>query len=143
MPLHPGRYAELLGEKIRRHDVPVWLINTGWTGGPCGEGQRIRLAHTRRMVNAALSSELDGVEFRPDPLFGLSVPVAIEGVPGELLSPRETWNDPAAYDARAHQLAEMFEQNFAQYADGVSPEVAAAGPKALAPLTSRASSRAG
>jgi phosphoenolpyruvate carboxykinase (ATP) len=134
MPLHPGRYAELLGEKVRRHDVPVWLINTGWTGGPYGEGQRIRLAHTRRMVNAALSGELDGVECRPDPFFGLSVPVEIEGVPAELLNPRETWNDPAAYDTRAMQLAEMFEQNFAQYADGVSPEVAAAGPKALVPV---------
>ena len=132
MPLHPGRYAELLGEKIRRHQVPVWLINTGWTGGPYGEGRRIRLAHTRRMVNAALSGELDGVECRPDPLFGLRVPVAIEGVPGELLSPRETWKDPAEYDARAFRLAEMFEQNFAQYADGVSPEVAAAGPKPAA-----------
>ncbi len=129
MPLHPGRYAELLGEKIRRHQVPVWLINTGWTGGPYGEGQRIRLAHTRRMVNAALSGELDGVECSPDPFFGLSVPVAIEGIPGELLSPRGTWKDPAEYDTRAFLLAEMFEQNFAQYADGVSPEVAAAGPK--------------
>jgi phosphoenolpyruvate carboxykinase (ATP) len=132
MPLHPGRYAELLGEKIRRHEAPVWLINTGWTGGPYGEGERIGLAQTRRMVGAALSGELDDVECRPDPLFGLNVPVKIEGVVAELLRPRDTWADPTEYDERATRLTEMFEQNFSQYADGVSPEVVAAGPKPAA-----------
>jgi phosphoenolpyruvate carboxykinase (ATP) len=129
MPLHPGRYAELLGEKVRRHNTPVWLINTGWTGGPCGVGERIRLSLTRRMVNAALSGELEGADYQADPLFGLNVPVAIEGVPSELLSPRETWDDPEEYDRRAALLAGMFEENFAQYADGVSDEVAEAGPR--------------
>ncbi len=128
MPLHPGVYARMLGERVRRHRAGVWLINTGWTGGPHGVGSRIRLADTRRMVSAALGGELDAVETREDPVFGLSVPARVEGVPEALLRPRETWQDTAAYDARAGKLAEMFGQNFRKYADGVSAEVRAAGP---------------
>jgi phosphoenolpyruvate carboxykinase (ATP) len=130
LPLHPGVYARMLGEKIERHRVKVWLINTGWTGGPYGEGQRIRLAHTRRMVSAALSGELDDAPTRTDPVFGLAVPERLEGVPDALLDPRSTWADPDAYDERAGRLAEMFAENFAKYADGVGEEVRAAGPKA-------------
>jgi len=131
MPLHPGRYAEMLGKKIKNLGTPVWLINTGWSGGPYGVGERIGLADTRRMVEAALSGELEGVEMRTDPIFGLSIPTEIAGVPSGLLDPRTTWEDKAAYDEKAGRLAEMFEENFAKYADGVSEEIAAAGPHAL------------
>jgi len=129
MPLHPGVYAEMLGEKIDRHGAKVWLVNTGWTGGPFGVGERIRLALTRRMVNAALAGELDDVETRTDPVFGLAVPKAVDGVPEELLEPRRTWSDPAAYDDKAAKLAEMFADNFEEYADGVSEEIREAGPR--------------
>ncbi|HUF78332.1 MAG TPA: phosphoenolpyruvate carboxykinase (ATP) [Thermoanaerobaculia bacterium] len=130
LPLHPGVYARILGERIERHRVEVWLVNTGWIGGPYGEGERIGLAHTRRMVSAALSGELAGVPARIDPVFGLAVPERLAGVPDELLDPRSTWADPDAYDRRAARLAEMFAENFAKYADGVGEEVKAAGPKA-------------
>ena len=128
MPLHPGEYARMLGEKIRRHKVGTWLINTGWTGGPYGAGSRIPLAQTRRMVRAALSGELDGADTRRDSVFGFEVPKAVEGVPAEVLTPRQTWADAAAYDERAARLAEMFRENFARYADGVPEEIREAGP---------------
>jgi len=130
MPLHPGRYAQLLGDKMRLHGARAWLINTGWTGGPYGVGNRIRLSHTRRMVTAALSGELDNVATRLDPVFGLAVPLSIDGVPSSVLSPRETWQDADAYDALAARLAGMFNDNFEQYRDGVTDLVAGAGPKA-------------
>jgi phosphoenolpyruvate carboxykinase (ATP) len=129
MPLHPGDYAKLLGEKIEKHDVNVWLVNTGWTGGPYGEGSRMKLAYTRRMVSAALNGELDNVETAEEPFFGLHIPVAVEGVPSEVLNPRQTWADPARYDAQAAKLAAMFVENFKQYESGVTPEIIAAGPK--------------
>ena len=128
LPLHPGVYAGMLGEKLKRHGAHVWLLNTGWTGGPYGVGQRIKLGFTRRMVTAALSGELDGVETWTDPIFGLNVPVRIEGVPDKLLRPRETWQNPADYDAQASKLADMFAENFKKYESGVSEEVKAAGP---------------
>jgi phosphoenolpyruvate carboxykinase (ATP) len=130
LPLHPARYAELLREKVARHGSQVWLINTGWTGGPYGVGQRIRLGHTRNMVRAALAGLLTGVAFAPDPVFRVLVPRTCPGVPAELLTPRATWENPVAYDAAARQLAELFRQNFAAYADQVSATVAAAGPLA-------------
>ncbi|GAB4264084.1 MAG: phosphoenolpyruvate carboxykinase (ATP) [Candidatus Promineifilaceae bacterium] len=129
MPLHPGEYAKLLGEKIEKHNVNVWLVNTGWTGGPYGEGSRMKLAYTRRMVTAALNGELDNVETVEEPFFGLQIPVAVEGVPSEVLNPRQTWADPARYDAQAAKLAAMFVENFKQYESGVLPEIIAAGPK--------------
>ena len=132
MPLHPGVYAELLGEKMDKHNAKVWLVNTGWTGGPYGVGQRMKLAYTRRMVAAALEGELDDVETWTDPVFGLHVPAHIEGVPDEILNPRETWPDKAAYDEQARKLARMFAENFLHFADGVSEEVKAAGPKVTA-----------
>ncbi|HEX9941637.1 MAG TPA: phosphoenolpyruvate carboxykinase (ATP) [Thermoanaerobaculia bacterium] len=128
LPLHPGVYAGMLGEKLKRHDARVWLLNTGWTGGPYGVGQRIKLGFTRRMVTAALSGELDGVETWTDPIFGLAVPVRIDGVPDKLLRPRETWQNPADYDAQASKLADMFAENFKKYESGVGEAVKAAGP---------------
>ncbi|MFN3597583.1 MAG: phosphoenolpyruvate carboxykinase (ATP) [Rubricoccaceae bacterium] len=128
MVLPPGRYAEMLGERIAASGARVFLVNTGWTGGPYGTGQRMKLAYTRRMVNAALAGELDGVETVTDPVFGLAVPTRVEGVPDELLVPRSTWADTAAYDAKASELAGMFAANFEKYADQVSEAVRAAGP---------------
>ncbi|MFN2195028.1 MAG: phosphoenolpyruvate carboxykinase (ATP) [Anaerolineales bacterium] len=128
MPLHPVTYADLLGEKIDQQGVQTWLVNTGWTGGSYGEGSRIKLAYTRRMVSAALGGELDRAEFRQDEHFGVQVPTAIEGVPSEVLDPRTTWSDAAAYDEQADKLTGMFVANFRQYHDRVNPAVRAAGP---------------
>ncbi|MDH3254939.1 MAG: phosphoenolpyruvate carboxykinase (ATP) [Acidobacteriota bacterium] len=128
MPRHPGVYAKMLADKCRRHRAKVYLINTGWTGGAYGEGDRISLSHTRRMVAAALSGELDSVDCRIDPVFGFEVPRSIEGIPEQILDPKKTWADPEAYDALAGKLARMFAENFAAYEDGVSEEVRAAGP---------------
>ena len=127
MPLDPSVYAKLLGEKIAVHDVTVWLVNTGWTGGPYGTGHRMEIGHTKAMLRAALSGKLDGVEMRVDPVFGLRVPGSCPGVPSGVLDPRSTWKDRAAYDRTARTLAGMFHENFAQYADQVTPEVRAAG----------------
>jgi phosphoenolpyruvate carboxykinase (ATP) len=130
MPLHPGRYATLLGEKIDKHGSDVWLVNTGWTGGPAGVGQRMKLAYTRKMVTAVLSGELEGCELRRDPIFNLRVPTEIDGVPDSVLNPRETWQDKEAYDAQAAKLAAMFKDNFEQFKDGISVEVYESGPAA-------------
>ncbi|HEX3528244.1 MAG TPA: phosphoenolpyruvate carboxykinase (ATP) [Thermoanaerobaculia bacterium] len=128
LPLHPGVYSALLGEKLKKHGAKVWLLNTGWTGGPYGVGQRMKLAHTRRMVTAALAGELDHVPTWTDPLFGLHVPTYVEGVPGQVLRPRETWKNPADYDAKAAQLADLFADNFKKYESEVNDAVKAAGP---------------
>lgn len=128
MPLHPGVYADLLGSKIDEHQVKVWLINTGWTGGPYGTGKRMELAYTRRMIDAALSGELDHVETVVDPVFGVCVPTRVQGVPSHLLVPRNTWADPHAYDAQAAKLAAMFDENFRQFDDSVSEAIRYAGP---------------
>jgi phosphoenolpyruvate carboxykinase (ATP) len=129
LPRHPGVYAEMLGRKIQEHGTRVFLVNTGWTGGPYGTGHRIALQYTRAMVHAALSGELDQVETTVDPVFGVSVPTRVTGVPAEVLQPRNTWADPEAYDAQAGKLAAMFRANFARYADGVSTAVREAGPQ--------------
>ena len=128
LPRHPGVYAEMLGEKLREHGAKVWLVNTGWSGGGYGVGNRMKLGYTRAMVNAALAGGLDDVEYVTDPVFGLDIPVSIPGVPDEVLQPRGTWTDAAAYDANAAKLAEMFKQNFEQFSDQVSDAVKAAGP---------------
>ncbi|HEX6384158.1 MAG TPA: phosphoenolpyruvate carboxykinase (ATP) [Anaerolineae bacterium] len=128
MPLHPGVYARLLGEKIDERGTKVWLVNTGWTGGPYGVGRRIKLAYTRRMVSATLKGELDEVETFTEPFFELEIPACIDGVPNELLNPRNTWADGEAYDARASRLVSMFQENFKQFEDGVDAEISAAGP---------------
>ncbi len=129
MPLHPGVYGEMLGRKLAHHRARVWLINTGWTGGPYGTGRRIKLAYTRRMIAAALTGELDSVATHADPTFGLAIPERVCSVPEEVLVPRRTWSDGAAYDAQARKLADMFVDNFKQFEDGVGDEVRAAAPK--------------
>ncbi|MEF8815258.1 MAG: phosphoenolpyruvate carboxykinase (ATP) [Salinibacter sp.] len=124
----PAVYAELLGEKIHRHDADCWLVNTGLTGGPYGEGHRIELTHTRAMVDAILDDRLADVPRSRDPVFGLSIPDRVPGVPSTLLTPRQTWDDPAAYDRHARTLVEAFADNFETYAGRVSETVRTAGP---------------
>ena len=126
---HPTKYADMLGEKLKQHGSDVWLVNTGWSGGPYGVGKRMKLGYTRAMVRAALDGSLDGVATTTDPIFGLQVPTAIAGVPSEVLDARGTWSDPAAYDAQARKLAEMFRANIAKFGDAVAKDVVAAGPR--------------
>jgi phosphoenolpyruvate carboxykinase (ATP) len=129
LPLHPTVYADLLREKLEAHKAQVWLVNTGWTGGPFGVGHRMELGHTRAIITAILNGELTGVETHQDPIFGLHYPKTVGDVPAAVLSPRETWDDKAAYDAKAQELAHKFTANFEQFADKASEEVKAAGPK--------------
>ena len=128
LPRHPGEYARMLVERLEQHDVPVWLVNTGWTGGPYGVGHRMDIEHTRNIVRAAIGGQLDTATYEDDPIFRVAVPTSVPGVPDELLQPRATWVDPDAYDATARRLAAMFAANFAAYADGVSEGVRSAGP---------------
>ncbi len=128
MPLHPRRYAELLGNRIRGHNVKVWLINTGWTGGPYGVGERVAIPYTRAMVNAALDGKLDDVPTWRDPVFGFAVPESCPGVPDALLRPRDSWQDPAAYDAQAQKLAGMSHANFKTFVGDVSEAIRLAAP---------------
>jgi phosphoenolpyruvate carboxykinase (ATP) len=126
----PEVYARLLGERLARHGAAVWLVNTGWTGGPYGEGRRMPIDDTRAMLHAALSDRLDEVPFRTDPVFGFEVPLEVPGVDSRLLDPRATWRDQDAYGEQARRLARMFVDNFEQFATTMGPDVAAAGPKA-------------
>jgi phosphoenolpyruvate carboxykinase (ATP) len=128
MSLSPGVYATLLGEKIAAHNVDVWLVNTGWSGGPSGVGHRMSIAYTRAMVRAALTGALADIPTRSDPVFGVAVPTACPDVPAQVLDPRSTWSDPQAYDAQAHKLAAMFTANFNAFAASVSEDVRTAGP---------------
>ncbi len=128
MPLRPSEYARLLAKKIEKHNVRCWLLNTGWTGGPHGGGERISIKYTRALLNAALEGRLDDVEYVQDPIFCISVPTSCPGVPSEILMARNTWEDKAAYDKKAHELAELFTENFQQYADFVSNKVYCSGP---------------
>ncbi len=128
LPLHPKVYAELLGEKIVEHSANVWLVNTGWTGGPYGVGQRMHLPHTRDMVRAALDGSLDSTPTRSEPFFGLSIPEHCPDVPEKVLDPRGTWADPSAYDEQARKLVARFEANFEQYQGEVSEAIVHAGP---------------
>lgn len=129
LPLHPARYAELLGKKLNENpDIKVWLVNTGWSGGAFGVGSRMKLSYTRAMITAALNGEFDQVNFEELPVFRLKMPVSCTGVPTELLNPRNTWKDKAAYDQTAADLAAKFVKNFAQYAEGASPEILSAAP---------------
>jgi phosphoenolpyruvate carboxykinase (ATP) len=130
LPRHPSEYARLLGEKIARHQVSVWLVNTGWTGGPYGVGERFRIPHTRAMIEAALSGALDEPPTRDDPVFGLKVPERCPGVPAGVLDPRQTWADPQAYDAQASSLAKRFAENFTEFEGLVGEKVTRSGPRA-------------
>ncbi|HLO36256.1 MAG TPA: phosphoenolpyruvate carboxykinase (ATP) [Candidatus Deferrimicrobium sp.] len=128
MPRHPGEYAAMLAERLEQYGVRAWLVNTGWTGGPYGVGERMNITWTRQMVRAALDGRLDGVPTVTDPIFRVEVPTSCPDVPAEVLQPRSTWADPAAYDREAAALARMFAENFADYHDGVSEAVRQAGP---------------
>ena len=119
----------MLIERLARWDVPVWLVNTGWTGGPYGTGERMNIDHTRSMVRAAISGDLDDVPTTTDPIFGVEVPTSCPDVPAEFLQPRSTWQDQAAYDVQARTLARMFAENFEAFADGVPSSVREAGPR--------------
>jgi len=129
LPLPPGRYARMLGERLATYQARVWLVNTGWTGGPYGTGKRMKIAYTRAMIRAALSGALDGVAYERDAIFNLDVPTSCPEVPAEVLQPRNTWPNPADYDAQAKKLANMFAENFADFEEGVTGAVKAAGPK--------------
>ncbi len=127
MPRHPTAYAKLLGQKIQAHGANCWLVNTGWTGGAYGTGSRMKIGHTRALVNAALSGKLAGVAHKPEPNFGLAVPEGCEGVPADVLLPRNAWADKSAFDATAHEVARRFEANFTQFQDQVDEKVVRAG----------------
>lgn len=130
LPLHPTKYAELLGEKLEKHtEVNVWLINTGWTGGKYGEGKRMNLKYTRAMINAAMHGDLDNVNYIVDPIFGVLKPETCPNVPTEVLKPRDTWSDGEAYDKQALALAQLFVNNFKQFEDQASSEILSAAPK--------------
>jgi phosphoenolpyruvate carboxykinase (ATP) len=129
LPLHPTKYAQMLGEKIEKHKTKVWLINTGWTGGAYGEGHRMELRYTRAMVKAALGGRLDNITYMPDEVFGLRMPTCVPGVPCHLLNSRNTWADKEAYDAKANQLAERFNREFERYSEFATEEMLAAAPR--------------
>jgi phosphoenolpyruvate carboxykinase (ATP) len=128
MAQHPRVYAKLLGKKIAEHNVDCWLINTGWTGGPYGVGERMKIGYTRAMVHAALDGSLIDLDFAEDPIFGIAVPMSCPNVPDEVLIPKNTWNDRTAYDEQAQKLAYMFSENFEQFADVASQDIKVAGP---------------
>ena len=129
LPLHPAKYAELLGKKLKAGHVNVWLVNTGWTGGSYGVGERIKLKYTRAIITAALSGKLNGTEYETIPVFNLSVPKSCGDVPAEILNPRNTWADKNAYDATLNKLAGQFLKNFEQYAEGTGADILSAAPK--------------
>jgi phosphoenolpyruvate carboxykinase (ATP) len=129
LPLAPGRYAAMLGERIALHRVRVWLVNTGWTGGPYGTGSRIPIRYTRAMIRAALAGDLDAVPYETDAVFNVPVPASCPGVPRDTLQPRSTWSDAAAYDQQAARLARMFAENFKAFEADVLPDVRGAGPR--------------
>jgi phosphoenolpyruvate carboxykinase (ATP) len=129
LPQPPVVYARMLGQKLDEHGSAVWLVNTGWTGGPFGEGTRMPIQATRTMLRAALSGELDDVELRADDLFGFRVPVEVPGVDSKLLDPRSTWTDPEAYDRKARELARLFVDNFSERFGDVRDSLRAAGPR--------------
>ena len=129
LPLPPSTYATLLGRKLDEHGAQCWLVNTGWTGGAYGVGRRMKLSYTRAMIDAALSGRLKDVPAHADPVFGLQVPASVPGVPDEVLDPRRTWSDAAAYDAQAKKLAAMFRENFEKFAGDAPDAVRSSGPR--------------
>jgi len=131
LPLHPTKYAELLGAKLKKNKVNVWLVNTGWSGGSYGVGSRMKLSYTRAMITAAINGELEKVKFENLPIFGLNFPSECPNVPSEILNPRNTWKDKNAYDAKANSLAASFVKNFAQYAEYANDEILNAAPRVI------------
>ncbi|UKN01910.1 phosphoenolpyruvate carboxykinase (ATP) [Paracrocinitomix mangrovi] len=132
LPLHPTKYAEMLGQKMEEHNVKVWLINTGWSGGEYGVGERISLKYTRAMITAALEGKLEDVNYVNHEIFGLAMPESCENVPAEILNPKNTWTDKGAYDQKANHLANQFVKNFEQFESAASEEIMDAAPKAKA-----------
>ena len=132
LPLHPAKYAELLGNKLEGTDIKVWLINTGWSGGSYGTGSRMKLKYTRGMITAAMNGKLDNVEFKTQPIFELAIPTECEGVPSEVLNPVDTWEDKAAFEETAQNLASQFIKNFAQFEAETSDAIMSAAPKVMA-----------
>jgi len=128
MPLHPTKYAEMLGEKMKNTNVNVWLVNTGWSGGEYGQGKRIKLSYTRSMISAALNGELEKVEFTKHSIFGIRMPESCSGVPSEILSPRNTWTDEDKYDKKANELAKAFIKNFEKFANHANTEILESAP---------------
>ncbi len=129
MPLHPTVYSKMLGEKLSKHDVQVWLVNTGWTGGPFGVGSRIKISYTRAMVRAALEGKLNSVPTQQEPYFGFHIPTACPDVPAEVLNPKNTWKNSADYDSKTRELVSRFKKNFEQFASYATSEVINAGPQ--------------
>ena len=129
MPLHPTRYAEMLSEKMQKAGVNVWLVNTGWTGGPYGGGSRMKLKYTRAMISAALEGNLNDVSYETHPVFGIAMPLSCPDVPSEILNPRKTWNDKTAYDTKAMQLAASFKENFRKFEAYANADIMAGAPK--------------
>ena len=130
LPLPPLTYAKMLGERINEYGTAVYLVNTGWSAGPYGTGHRINLKHTRRLVNAVLDGELEQAEWENFPVFGLAIPKGCEGVPSEILNPRNTWEDKEAYDAQLRKLAELFSKNVSKFHGLITEDILNAGPKA-------------
>lgn len=132
LPLHPTQYAELLGKKLEENpDVKVWLVNTGWSGGPYGIGSRMKLSYTRAMITAAMNGGLDNVEYQKHTVFGFDMPTSCPNVPSELLIPENTWEDKALYNKKAYELAQLFVNNFEKYASQANEEILSAAPKTL------------
>lgn len=132
LPLHPAKYAELLGKKLEGTNIRVWLINTGWTGGSYGVGERMSLKYTRAMITAAIEGQLDNVEYQTQPIFDLSIPKSCEGVPSEILNPKDTWTDKSAFDETANKLASQFVKNFEKFEAETSEAIRSAAPKVMA-----------
>ena len=130
MPMDPSVYANMLGERIEKYNTKVYLVNTGWTGGPYGVGSRMKLKYTRAMVTAALNGTFDDVEYKHDEVFNVDIPQTCPNVPSEIMNPRDTWEDKAAYDAQAKKLAKMFQDNFTKKYPNMPKNIAEAGPKA-------------
>jgi phosphoenolpyruvate carboxykinase (ATP) len=128
MLLHPTRYAEMLSAKMKENDVKVWLINTGWTGGPYGVGSRIKLKYTRAMINAVLAGELDNVAYEKHEIFNLMMPVSCPEVPSEILNPKNTWEDKNAYDVKANELSKSFIENFKKFESYANEEILSGAP---------------
>jgi phosphoenolpyruvate carboxykinase (ATP) len=131
LPLHPAKYAELLGEKMQKHQVNVWLVNTGWSGGSYGVGKRMKLSYTRAMITAALNGSLANANFNEHPIFGLLMPTTCDRVPEEILDPKNTWSDKHAYDSKANELAIAFVSNYKQFEAFSSEEIQNALPKVM------------
>jgi phosphoenolpyruvate carboxykinase (ATP) len=130
MPMNPSVYANMLGERIKKYNTKVYLVNTGWTGGPYGVGNRMKLKYTRAMVTAALSGAFNDVEYKHDKIFNVDIPQTCPEVPSEIMNPRDTWEDKSAYDEQAKKLAGMFQDNFAKKYPDMPKNIADAGPKA-------------